>query len=161
MAFIDTDIEDPVDNAPFYNVNYAVGKNCPNYREDVLLVQFFLKRIYMNEFMKAQTPKGQMKVDGNCGPITCNWILKFQIDMMNGGLKCYPDGVVNKAGNNKSNWESSISKTNYTIRLINNGLRKLEPELYKSLAVHPDVPHELRWMFTQMQSQSTAVITAK
>lgn len=160
MAFIDIDLEDPVDSHPFYNVTFAVGKGCPNYKEDVLLVQFFLQRIYKNNMMKAQTPKGAMKVDGKCGPITSNWILKFQIDMMNGGLECYPDGIVNKAGNNKSNWISSISKTKYTIRLLNNGLRKLEPELYKSLAVHPEVPPELRSMFAQMQSQSAAVVTA-
>ena len=160
MAFIDRDLEDPVRGYPFYNVNFAVGKNCPNYREDVLLVQFFLKRIYKSSMMQSQTPKGEMKVDGKCGPVTCNWILKFQIDMMNFGLKCYPDGVVNKAGNSKSNNVSSLSKTQYTIRMLNNGLRDLEPGLYKTLAVNPEVPAELRMLFVQMQSQSAVAVAA-
>jgi hypothetical protein len=157
MAFIDRDIENPED-APFYNVNFAVGKNCPNYREDVLLVQFFLKRIYMIDGMTGLKPKGNMTVDGKCGPVTQNWIRKFQIDMMNRGLKCYPDGLVNKAGNTTGNKVGSLSHTFYTIRLMNNGMRTGDRQLYKSLAVNPEVPDELRAMFAQMQSQSAAII---
>lgn len=160
MAFIDTDLEDPTGNFPFYNVTKAVGKDCPNEKEDVLLVQFFLKRIYMSSMMKAQTPNGSLVVNGKCDEVTCNWILKFQIDMKNGGLDCYPDGVVSKAGNLKSNWNTSVGETNYTIRLLNNGLRTLDPVLYQSLAVSPEVPFELRTLFRQMQSQSTVQIQA-
>lgn len=154
MAFIDEDSEDPAGNARFYNVTKAVGYGCPNEKEDAMMVQFFLKRIYQTKEMKALTPKGAMTVDGKVGPITRNWILKFQLDMRNGGYACYADGVMDKAGNetNADNFVASLSRTKYTIRLLNNGLRKLDSEMYKTLPVNPEVPPELRAAFVQMNA---------
>ena len=154
MAFIDEDSEDPTVNARFYNVTKAVGYGCPNDKEDAMMVQFFLKRIYQTAIMKAKTPKGEMTVDGKVGPITRNWILKFQLDMRNGGYGCTVDGVMDKAGNpaNGDNFVASISRTMYTIRLLNNGLRKLDSALYKTLPTNPEVPAELRVAFIQMNA---------
>lgn len=155
MAFVDEDSEDPNGNARFYNVTKAVGYGCPNDKEDAMMVQFFLKRLYQTKEMKASAPKGEMKVDGKVGPITRNWILKFQLDMRNGGYDCYADGVMDKAGNenNADNYVSSLSRTKYTIRLLNNGLRKLDATLYKTLPTNPEVPAELRAAFAQMNAE--------
>lgn len=154
MAFIDEDSEDPTGNARFYNVTRAVGYGCPNDREDAMMVQFFLKRIYQTKEMKPMTPQGAMTVDGKIGPVTRNWILKFQLDMRNGGYACYADGVINKAGNpeNADNYVSSLSRTKYTIRLLNNGLRKLDSKVYETLPTNPEVPAELRAAFSQMNT---------
>jgi hypothetical protein len=154
MAFVDEDSEDPSGNARFYNVTKAVGYGCPNEKEDTMMVQFFLKRIYTTEMMKANKPKGNMTVDGKIGPITRNWILKFQLDMRDMGNPCYADGIMDKAGNenNADNFVSSISRTKYTIRLLNNGLRKLDSNLYKTLPTNPEVPAELRAAFAQMNA---------
>ena len=154
MAFVDEDSEDPTGNARFYNVTKAVGYGCPNEKEDAMMVQFFLKRIYTTEIMKPYTPKGNMTVDGKVGPITRNWILKFQLDMKNIGNDCFPDGIMDKAGNsnNADNHTSAISRTRYTIRLLNNGLRKLDSAMYKTLPTNPEVPAELRAAFMQMNA---------
>lgn len=154
MAFVDEDSEDPVVNARFYNVSGPVGFGCRNLREDALMVQFFLKRIYLTDVLKAKTPKGNMTVDGQVGPITRNWILKFQLDMREAGSDCFPDGIIDKAGNpdNPDNFTASISKTKYTIRLLNNGLRKFDSAMYKTLPTNPEVPEELRAAFVQMNA---------
>ena len=154
MAFVDEDSENATVNARFYNVTKAVGYGCPNEKEDAMMVQFFLKRIYMHKEMKPLAPKGNMTVDGKVGPVTRNWILKFQLDMRNGGHACLADGVMDKAGNpeNGDNYVASMSHTKYAIRLLNNGLRQLDSVLYKTLPVNPEVPAELRAAFVQMNA---------
>lgn len=154
MAFIDQDNEDPVENASFYNVTEAVGYGCPNSEEDVKVVQFFLKRVYSTERYKNQKPWGEMVPDGKCGPITRAWITQFQQHARSKGNNCMVDGVVNKAGNsgNADNWTASISKTHYTIRYLNNVLRKADTQVYKTLTSHPDVPADMRVIFSQIQA---------
>ena len=154
MAFIDQDSEDPAGNATFYNVNEAVGWGGKNWEEDVKIVQFFLKRVYTTERYKPRKPWGDMVPDGKCGPITRAWITKFQQDLRAFGSSCLVDGVVDKAGNptNSDNWTASISKTHYTIRFLNNVLRKLDTYMYKTLASNPEVPGDLRNIFSQIQA---------
>lgn len=153
MAFIDLDSDDPVGNASFYNVTEAVGMGCKNMAEDVKVVQFFLKRVYTTSEYKPMKPYGEMKPDGLCGPITRSWITKFQLDVRKRGSNCLVDGIVNKAGNVESNWESSISHTHYTIRYLNNLMRKLDTALYKTLTTHPEVPADLKLIFLQIQAE--------
>ncbi len=153
MAFIDEDSEDSEKNADFYNVNQAVGLGCPNWSEDVMLVQFFLQRIYMDNEWKPRTPKGTMKVDGLCGPVTRNWITKFQIDARNDGSNIRVDGIVDKAGNAASNQTSSISNTLYSIRSMNNFLRQTQRPLYSTLPFNQEVPPLLRLAFLQMHAE--------
>ncbi len=154
MAFIDEDSEDSVEYADFYNVSYAVGMGCRNWDEDVMMVQFFLQKIYEHEDMKKKTPKGTMTVDGKCGPITRNWILKFQLDVrIIEGYNALPDGIVDKAGNAKSNEITSISNTQYIIRAMNNFLRTKQKPLYRTLPVNAEVPPPLRLAFLQMNAE--------
>jgi len=153
MAFIDQDSDDPVEHASFYNVFEAVGLGCPNYTEDVKVVQFFLKRVYTTEEFKPAKPFGEMITDGLCGPTTRRWITKFQFDMQKRGRKCLGDGIVNRAGNAQSNWEASISHTNYTIRHLNNMLRKHDTAVYKTLTTNQEVPPDLRVIFLQIHAE--------
>ena len=153
MAFIDEDSEDSIKYADFYNVSYAVGMGCRNWEEDVMMVQFFLQKIYEHEDMRKKTPRGSMSVDGKCGPITRNWILKFQLDVRTDGYDALPDGIVDKAGNAKSNEITSISNTRYIIRAMNNFLRKKQRPLYSTLPVNPAVPPLLRLAFLQMNAE--------
>jgi len=153
MAFIDEDSADSVAYADFYNVSYAVGMGCPNWDEDVMMVQFFLQKIYEHEDMKKHTPQGSMTIDGKCGPITRNWILKFQLDVRTQGYDALPDGIVNKAGNAKSNEYTSISNTQYIIRAMNNFLRIKRKPLYSTLPVNGEVPPPLRLAFLQMNAE--------
>lgn len=155
MAYIDEDSEDSEKNADFYNVSKAVGMGCPNWSEDVMMVQFFLQQIYLDADWKSHSPKGAMRVDGVCGPITRNWIAKFQIDARNSGSNIHVDGIVNNASNLENNQQASITKTTYTIRAMNNFLRKGNKPLYSTLPVNPVVPPLLRLAFLQMHAEKT------
>lgn len=140
MAFKDTlnFAELPI----FYNLNMAVGDNAPNMKEDVMLVQFFLREVYKGRtaFDPPETsPKGEMKVDGVCGPVTKNWLLKFQLDIRSRGSSIYADKRADKV----TGVVSSISKTIYTIIFLNAGVKKIRPD-FEDLASAPDVPNELR-----------------
>lgn len=143
MAFKDTlDFEElPI----FYNVNMAVGDNAPNMKEDVMLVQFFLQEVYKGRtsFDPPEVPpKGEMKVDGICGPITKNWLLKFQLDIRNRGRAVSADKRADKV----KGVVSSISKTIYTLIFLNAGVKKVRPD-FENLESAPDVPNELRPAF--------------
>jgi hypothetical protein len=77
MGFID-----PIDyeNLPvIYNVVHAVGKNCPNLRDDVKLVQYLLIAYYDVQ-PRHMRPPGEMAVTGFCGYVTMSYIHRFQAD---------------------------------------------------------------------------------
>lgn len=154
MAFIDLDSNDPAGTPSFYNVNTAVGYGCPNMGEDVKVVQFFLQRLFsLPQFVKEK-PWGTMTVDGKVGPVTRAWITKGQLICRRDGVNVLIDGIVDKAGNseNASNRESSISHTDYFIRMLNNVLRKSDTAVYKTLDTNPVVPPDLRMAFAQMNA---------
>ena len=153
MAFRDTSIVIPPSRdgsrgCPFvYNVTMAVGKNCPNRRDDVKLVQFFLKRIYGNPANEARRPPAQLKpleIDGFCGPTTMGWITFYQFDVARDGRAITTDDRIDRA----RSAVSSISRTGYTINWLNFEWRNdaiiigdpdrldLDPEV---LSEHPDL----------------------
>jgi len=123
MGFVDTTTNPQL--PWFYNVVHAVGQNSPNLRDDVRLVQYMLKRIYIigmaidtgDSIQTFSTPKGNMVVDGVCGPVTLNWILKFQLDIRKTGNSILPDKRADRARGNKIG--GSISHTIYTIIWLN------------------------------------------
>lgn len=130
MPFVDR-TEHP-DLPVFMNITFAVGKNAANVRDDVAWVQFLLERIYSKKDVIINTrgetqsytrPKGNITRDGICGPITNNWILKFQLDMNRDGPFLFADGRVDraliKAGKGKQSVTGSISKLAYTIVMLN------------------------------------------
>jgi hypothetical protein len=124
MGFIDTsNVAQP---SVFYNVVHAVGKNCPNIRDDVKLVQYLLKILY-DKFPPNCRPNGNMTFDGLCGPVTRNWIIKFQMDFNadNPGMITI-DGRVDRIRN--KDFVGSISKTQYTLAVLNKNAAKLNPD---------------------------------
>jgi len=128
MGFIDTSETLPV----FYNIVQAVGKNCPNKRDDVMLVQYLLDWRYKNVQPKAATPKGVMKVDGICGGITLNWIQKFQLDIMLSGYSIQADGRVDRI-RNKQSFNGSLSNKIYTLGWLNWIVAYQEPKAFANL----------------------------
>lgn len=63
----------------FYDVDKSVGVASVNQTEDVKLVQYMLQKIYAKGF--ATPPLKPMDVDGWIGPITIEWIRRFQADV--------------------------------------------------------------------------------
>lgn len=130
MGFIDSssDPKLPV----FYNVVHAVGKGCPNMRDDVKLVQYLLIAFYDKALASSSIytkPNGDLKVTGNCDHATLNWIIKFQTDVN----KRYPgtvlaDNRVDRALN--KNLTGSISQTIYTIALLNRFVLAINREAF-------------------------------
>lgn len=114
MPFIDTC--DESDALPYYyNVVNAVGKNCPNRNDDVKLVQYLLQLFYSNSGFTP--PKGMMRVDGICGPVTKNWITRFQLDVKSFGSPILVDGRIDRARDH--HLMGAVSHTGYTILWLN------------------------------------------
>jgi hypothetical protein len=61
----------------FYNIDRAVGRGCPNGREDVLLVQLFLRRVLegYNDPVPGEKP---LLIDGSYGSQTQRYIDHWQ-----------------------------------------------------------------------------------
>ncbi|MBC7901071.1 MAG: hypothetical protein H7070_13590 [Saprospiraceae bacterium] len=114
MGYIDTSEKLPI----FYNVVQAVGKNCPNKRDDVMLIQYLLDWRYKNCQPRGAVPKGVIKVDGIYGGITQNWILKFQLDIMLSGGSIQADNRVDRI-RDKESFCGSVSQMCYTLCWLN------------------------------------------
>ena len=128
MGFIDSSPE--AETSVFYNVVHAVGKNCPNLSDDVKLVQYLLK-IYYEAVSVDFRPQGNMTVDGVCGPVTRNWILKFQLDCSyEHPGEILVDGRVDRIRN--QSLYGSISKTIYTLSFLNSSAAHYNPEGWKA-----------------------------
>ena len=125
-------------------VTMAVGKNAPNKRDDVLLVQYLLKRIYEKPVYKngcLSRPRGVMVVDGYVGAITLDWIKTFQLDMRTWGYSVLVDGRVDPSTGGQ---DSTISNTTYTIFGLGDAFKTHYPEIHANYVNHPDVPAEVR-----------------
>lgn len=124
---------------PCHNVNFSVGNQAVNKRDDVLLVQWLLHRIYKD---RGRAPVGgvPMAIDGWIGPQTKNWITDFQRRMKENGESCHMDGKVDSARYQTS----MVTKTVYTIILMNQYLLAKNPKAHADPASDPDCPAELR-----------------
>jgi hypothetical protein len=105
-----------------YNVEQAVGVNSPNASGDVKLVQYMLKGIYKEK-------AANLVVDGYIGPITVGWIRTFQSDIRQQNGNVMIDGRVDRA----FSIMSSVSRTVYTIVLLNWKLSRVNPAAYAAL----------------------------
>jgi hypothetical protein len=149
---------------PFlYNVDMTVGtrqsgwedgwKNYEaayysNRRDDVMLVQYLLKRVYQKgqNVQPQLQPNGanpaELKIDGYYGPKTQKAITQFQLEMRNNGRSIATDGCVDKELGESG--ISSISKTAYTITWLNKYFWVLYPQLAPNIAQDPECPPELK-----------------
>jgi hypothetical protein len=140
MAFRDLSITHELLPTGLYNVTKAVGKNSANRRDDVLLVQFLLKKFYALT-PRLTPPTSGIAVDGLFGPTTGRWIAQFQLHANQEGVPMAMDGVVDRA---KRDVESSISRTIYAIVTLNATIRTRDEVFFESLPVNPEAPAELR-----------------
>jgi peptidoglycan hydrolase-like protein with peptidoglycan-binding domain len=105
-----------------YNVEQAVGSNGANAAGDVKLVQYMLRHIYGNA-------AAGLAVDGYIGPMTMSFIKRFQQDAQKGVNNVLVDQRIDRAFGQTS----SVSKTVYTILLMNLALKKKNPNAFASL----------------------------
>lgn len=133
----------PANQDKTYDVEKSVGLNSVNQNGDVKLVQYMLQRIYSKGF--ATPPAKPLVVDGWIGPITVEWIKRFQMDINAKGhlyaqtqeyrdpakVKCVVDGRVDAILNGSG--LGSVSDLPYTIGWLNNVQRKIDPQGYASI----------------------------
>lgn len=115
----------------FYNVVHAVGKECPNLRDDVKLVQYLLMAYYDVQ-SPAQRPKGEIAVTGFCGGATMMWIRKFQEDV----YRQYPGEVLRDNRIDRirdKQLQGSISRTYYTLAFLNAYVSQQNAEAFAKL----------------------------
>ncbi len=126
---------------PFYNVDSAVGPGCPNKRTDVMLVQYFLRRLYYNSVKQYKPDGPPVEVTGVCDDRTKAWILFFQKELTSTGNNVLVDGRVDPG---KQGQLSAISRTGYTIEGLNVQHAKRYRKDHDYLELSPNVPAELR-----------------
>ena len=105
-----------------FNLEQSVGSGGTNAREDVRLVQELLRITY------GKRAEG-MIADGWIGPTTTGWIKRFQEDAAAAGNRVLIDGRVDRA----LGAASSVSKTVYTIMLLNLWAYRVAPQKYNSV----------------------------
>jgi len=126
-----------------YNLDDNVGRFMPNNRQDVLLVQFFLREIMNHPDSKAGRPPGNdISVDGLFGNQTETWIYAFQNLVKSKGLRVMVDGKVNTAPSDyKARFGGGIG---YTIFHLNGTYRRRWRTDHDYLDKCARVPVELR-----------------
>lgn len=121
-----------------YNVNFPVGANSPNRRDDVYLVQWLLHHVYA-EHPSFNTPDGSdIAIDGWYGPQTLQWIKMFQADVRKIGQSCALDGRVDRlrpTGNPNTGF--------YTIAYLNYFFGSVNPAAFSTPASDPTCPQPL------------------
>jgi hypothetical protein len=125
----------------FYLNSGSVGFGMTNATEDVLLVQYFLSKIYQRNTPK---PLGRtLLVDGRFGPITHYWILFFreQVRVAGGTLK---DGS-NLDGGSRS--IAVVDPWSTTITALNAAYNDLYPDGLTTFLEQSDLPVVLKQSF--------------
>lgn len=128
-------------------MDYISSKPQANKPDDVMLVQYLLKRIYQaGDMTNPQLNGGKadpagLKIDGYWGPKTQSAIEHFQIEMRRNGKNIATDGCVDSE---KSGPVSSISKTGYTITWLNKYFWILYPSLAANITIDYECPPELK-----------------
>ena len=130
-------------------VNSTIVKKSyePNKRDDVMLVQYLLKRVYQkghycNPQLNPAGGAATLKVDGIYGPQTAGAIAQFQLEMRRSGKNVATDGCFDSELGDDA--ISSISKTVYAISLLNEYFWSLYPVLAPDISIDPECPPELR-----------------
>src|SRR5262245_47766377 len=122
MALVDHNSDKSMLRDGYYNVTWAVGPvgTAPNRRDDVLLVQYLLKKIAENPARRIfaidwtlPSPAKSFLVDGWMGSVTAAWIRSYQkaVNKNVSGLIRVDNRIDRARGD-----ITSISHTTYTIQ---------------------------------------------
>jgi hypothetical protein len=129
-----------------YTVDQAVGQGCPNRRDDVLLVQFFLK-VAMEDATGSPgyRPPGEkpITVDGTCGRQTVAYIKFFQEEgnRRNPGIPTTTDQRVDPVLSGTT--KGALAGTFYTILALNVIYKERRGDLHLNISDDPLFPAEL------------------
>lgn len=146
MARIDV-IRGHVGNYLFYNVDAAVGRSCPNQRNDVLLVQYLLQenmRLKNFSYIPSTVLDGKVQIPIN-GLWDQSWdtfLFNYQNELKHRGRPVVHDGRVDPVTGGRV--FGPIHHTMYTILWLNMGYLEMRPTDFPKIAEVGDCPPELR-----------------
>jgi hypothetical protein len=128
MAFMD---DHGPNDEPYFNVSHSVGLRAANYWADIMLVQYFINKIYTWGQMSSDpifskqlgydwwlvNPVPDPNKDFKDLRKTTDWILTFQLDVLsNGGHRIATDSRVSRGKPFSSNINFTIHHMNYYYR---------------------------------------------
>ncbi len=129
-------------NQFFYNVDLTVGPGSTNKKDDVQLVQFFIRSIFDNNsrfnppFAPLPLPPGRVfKVDGIAGPITFGAIKHYQEILAARGTLINNKGRVDKVARG-----TGIT----TLLFLNRDFKQVRGNDFNNIGMAADCPSELR-----------------
>ena len=130
-----------------YTIDQAVGGGCPNKRDDVLLVQFFLKVVSEGPERALFTPpgRGPINTDGIWGPGSQAYLNQFISvnSTQNPGSPLKQDGRVDPVVGGKIT--GSLSGNVYTILALNTSFKNVRGvAALLDITTDPVFPKELR-----------------
>jgi hypothetical protein len=130
-----------------YTIDQAVGNGCPNRRDDVLLVQFFLKVVSEGPQKSEFTPagRGPMNTDGGWGPASQAYLNQFIVvnSAQNPGSPLTQDGRVDPVVGGRVT--GSQTGHVYTILALNTSYKNVRgPAALQDVTTDSAFPQELR-----------------
>lgn len=133
-----------------YTIDLAVGNGCPNRRDDVLLVQFFLKVVSEGPQKSEFTPagRGPMQTDGVWGPVSQAYLNQFiavpaKLNSQNPGAPLTQDGRVDPVVGGRTT--GSLTGNVYTILALNTSYKNVRSVFaLQDITTDPVFPQELR-----------------
>ena len=146
-----------------YNVDFSVGQGGRNTPEDLMLLQTFLRLLYI-ENTSAKTrdmfpaSDDDVVVDGQFGPITHRYVMRFKGQVRALGSKLYPDARMDPFRDNDPFSFSKISRTEYAFGLLMRAAAQADEESslgkFDALVEHEETHPTLKLALTQTRSDA-------
>lgn len=146
-----------------YNVDFSVGQGGCNAPEDLMLLQTFLRLLYIENTsakMRDMFPPldDDVVVDGQFGPITHRYVMRFKGQVRALGSKVYPDARMDPFRDNDPFSFSKISRTEYAFGLLMRAAAQADEESslrkFDALVEHEDTHPTLKLALTQTRSDA-------
>jgi len=146
-----------------YNVDFSVGQGGRNAAEDLMLMQTFLRLLYIeNTSAKVRTMfpplDDDVVVDGQFGPITHRYVMTFKAQVRALGSKLYPDARMDPFRDNDPFSISKISRTEYAFGLLLRAAALADEESnlgkFDALIEHEDTHPTLKLALTQQRDDA-------
>ena len=120
----------------FWNVSSNVGYTCQNKEDDVLLIQFFLNRVFdaiEKDIYMTGTPPKRLVPDGDFGGKTWGAIKWYQK-----AVGCVADGMISSADGTRDRTPKHGKL--YTIHELNIWYQYYYPAFFQDLRADPGLP---------------------
>jgi len=126
----------------YFDISDRVGFGCPNRRDDVMLVQYLLKKTYSVGALTLRQPvmpPGGVRVDGRFSYHDQYMILHYQFQQCYGGRGGFIDGIISPTHGNFT----ASAQVQYTIIYLNLGLLAFFPQVHDDPVSESDFPPQL------------------